>query len=109
MINKEIVDLYPIRECNFESNDGKVTVVYDKFEKSFLDKIVKNKKSRIAKIDLDKIGSFVWLQCDGKKKVSEIIDLAEKEFEEEEKMVERVEMFLNQLVHKKFIRFYTIK
>jgi len=109
MINKEILDLYPLHECDYELKDDKVTVIYDKFEKTFLDKLIKNKKKRIAKIKLDKIGSFLWLQCDQKKNVSEIIELAKKKFDDEDKMAERIELFFNQLVSKKFIRFYTIK
>lgn len=109
-MNNEILELYPVRQCEYEIKEDKVTVVYDKFKKTFLDKIIKNKSKRVAKIDLDKIGSFVWLRCDGKKNVAEIIQQTEKEFgENEEKLDQRVELFLTQLVGKKLIRFYTIK
>lgn len=106
----EIDNLIPVRECKHEIVDGKVVVIYDKLKKTILDKFIKNKDRRIAKIDLDDIGSFIWLRCDGKKKVSEIIEETENEFgENEEKIKERATLFLNQLAQKKFIRFYTIK
>jgi hypothetical protein len=109
-MNNEILELYPVRQFEYEIKEGKVTVAYDKFEKTILDKLIKNKSKRVAKIDLDKIGSFVWLQCDGKKSVAQIIDVTKKEFgENEEKLDERVKLFLTQLVGKKFIRLYTIK
>lgn len=109
-MNEELLDLYPLRECEYKVNSDKVTIIYDKFEKTFLDKIIKNKKKRIAKIDLDKIGSFVWLNCNGKKKVFEIIEETEQAFgDKEEKIKERAILFLNQLAQKKFIRFYSIK
>lgn len=109
-MNDEILELYPIRECKFEVKDGIVTVLYDKFEKTFLDRIIKSKKKRIAKIKLDKIGSFVWNICDGKRTTADIINECEKEFgENEEKIPDRVKLFLNQLAGKKFIRFYTLK
>ena len=104
-----ILDLYPFRQCEYESNDGIVTVHYDNFGKSWIDKIIKPKKAKVAKIDLDEIGSFVWISCDGKNKVSDIIRLTEDQFPDDDKIAERVKLFVAQLESKKFIRFYTIK
>lgn len=106
----EIDALIPVRQCEHKINDGVVVLIFDKLKKTILDKFFKNKNRRIAKIDLDEIGSFVWLQCDGKRNVSEIIKLTKEEFgEKEEKIEERAKLFINQLAQKRFIRFYTIK
>lgn len=105
----EILDLFPLRQCKYDSNDGIVTVHFDKFVKSWFDKIIKPKKEKIAHIDLDEIGSFIWLNCDGKNKVSDIITLTKNQFDDKDKIEERVKLFMAQLESKKFIRFYTIK
>ena len=105
----EIDSYIPVRECKHELKGDLVLVIFDKFKKSWLDKIIKPKKEKIAKIELDELGSFVWLNCDGKRTVSEIINLTEENFSEAEKIAERVKLFFTQLESKKFIRFYTIK
>lgn len=105
-LNNEYI---PVRECEYKIKGGIVTVIFTKFEKTWLDKIIKPKKEKIAKIELDDIGSFVWLNCDGKKNINDIIKLTEIEFDNKDKISERVQLFLTQLESKKFIRFYTIK
>lgn len=105
----EIEELIPVRQCNHEIKEGIVTVKYDRFEKTWFDKLIKPKKDKVANIDLDEIGSFIWLNCDGRNKVSDIINLSKKEFPDKEKVEERVKLFMSQLEMKKFIRFYTIK
>jgi hypothetical protein len=46
---------------------------------------------------LDKIGSFVWKQCDGRHTVKEILYNLEKEFPGEENLEQRLILFLNQM------------
>lgn len=106
----EIENLIPVRQCEYTIEENLVTVVFDKLKKTIIDKFIKNRDRRIAKIDLDEIGSFVWLQCDGKRNVSEVIDLTKEQFgDNEEKIEERAKLFINQLAQNKLIRFYTIK
>ncbi|HET55051.1 MAG TPA: PqqD family protein [Ignavibacteria bacterium] len=105
----DISDYIPVRECGHKIKNDKVIVHYDKFEKTWLDKFIKPKKEKIAKIELDEIGSFIWLNCDGKNRVSTIVELSKINFPGKEKIEERVTLFLTQLENKKFIRFYTIK
>ena len=104
---KEMLDLYPFRECRYEVNGDIVTVFYDKFEKTWVDKVLRLKKERTAKVDFDEVGSFIWLLCDGKVSVGEIINKAEEHFKDKVKPAdERVSLFLSQLENRKFIRFY---
>lgn len=105
----EILNYIPVRECEYELKENKVIVLFKNFEKSWLDKIIKPKKEKVAKIELDEIGSYVWLRCDGKKNVNEIIDETKKDFSGDDKIEERTELFFKQLEQKKLIRFYTIK
>lgn len=106
---REILNYIPVRECNHEIKDDKVFVVYDKFEKTWFDKIIKPKKEKIARIELDEVGSFIWLNCDGKNKSEDLIKLAQEKFTNYGQIEQRVLLFLTQLENKKFIRFYTIK
>lgn len=106
---KAILNYIPVRECNHEIKDDKVFVIYDKFEKTWFDKIIKPKKEKIARIELDEVGSFIWLKCDGKNKSEDLVKLAQEKFTEHEQIEQRVLLFLTQLESKKFIRFYTIK
>lgn len=58
------------------------------------------------KIDLDKLGSFIWKQIDGKKTIYEIGQLLKEEFKEEaEPLYERLIQYMNILKNNKFIEF----
>ncbi len=105
----DISDYIPVRECSHKIKNEKVFVHYDKFEKTWLDKFIKPRKEKVAEIELDEIGSFIWLNCDGKNNVKRIIELTQVRFSKDEKIDQRVSLFLTQLENKKFIRFYTIK
>ncbi|MBI9072367.1 MAG: PqqD family protein [Melioribacteraceae bacterium] len=101
-------NLFPVRKCEFEINNELVTVLFIKEKKSFIEKIIfKNKTQKPNKIDLDKIGSFIWILCDGKNTVANIIEKAGKEFlENEDQMNSRVEIFINQLNKNHLITLY---
>jgi len=98
-MNEELLDVYPVHAMEFELKDGIVTLLYinpnpNYFEKTFF----KEKLNKPKKIDLDDVGSFVWTKCNGETKVSEIIELVQKEFGEKVKDAkERVTLFINQL------------
>lgn len=104
-----IEEYIPVRLCGFEINDNVATVFYDKFEKTWLDKLIGNKKTKTAKVDFDQIGSFVWLNCDGKTNVKTIIEKTKEKFSDADSIDERVILFLKQLENRKFIRFYERK
>ena len=79
--------LYPIRECDFEENEGLVIVLY------------KNKKP-----------SFIWHLCDGNKNVGEIINTTQSHFNEKiEPAEQRVHLFINQLNKNRLIKLYEKK
>ena len=62
------------------------------------------KTPRVSNIDLDKFGSFVWLQIDGERSIFEIGKLVSAEFgEAAEPLYERLSKFFYTLNEEKFV------
>lgn len=103
--------VYPVRICGYEANGGIITVLFKKEKLGFIEKTFFKKQSQKPhKIDLDEIGSFIWLQIDGKKNIGELIEIAKNEFGEKiEPAVERVELFINQMHKNKFVSLFEKK
>jgi len=107
------LELTPVkkqRETRRES--GLVTVLIPRFKwKPVQDLMVKNGRDPDFWLDLDEIGSEVWLSIDGKKKVSEIGSLLQEKFKENEKILERVSTdqnlvkFISMMYNNKIITF----
>ena len=80
-MSRDFKSIFPFRACHFEENEGLITVLYQNPKSSFIERIFfKKLVKKPYKIDLDKIGSFVWKLCDGKNNVSDIIEKARIEF-----------------------------
>lgn len=110
----EIRELYPVRSCEHEPNEENgelITVLYKNTNPSFIEKLFfKKQLEKPVKIDLDEIGSYIWLMCDGSKKISEMIDVAKEHFGEKiEPAEQRTELFINQLVKNKLAVLYKKK
>mgnify|MGYP001082137039 CR=1 FL=1 len=105
---KDFSELYPIRDCEFIENEELVTVLYKKEKPTFIEKIFfKKSVEKPYKIDLDKIGTFVWKLCDGNNNIEMIIEKASGEFGKEiEPAKERVELFINQMNKNRLITLY---
>ena len=90
--------------------DGIVTLLEPKFKNRFLVKYLRPRvKNPFLKIKLDQIGSAVWLLCDGKRCVGEIVDQMEAKFEKEiEPCIGRLELFLTHLERSNYISFINI-
>ncbi|HSL88096.1 MAG TPA: PqqD family protein [Ignavibacteriaceae bacterium] len=84
-----------------------VTVLTPKFKNKFAVMYVLPKmKNKYFKIKLDKLGSFVWLNLNGKNKVREIINKSVAEFGDEiHPADERINKFLLELFNNKLISF----
>jgi len=78
--------------------EGLVQIKIPKFTsslgKSFL-KIIKKDNKFTA--NMDKIGSIVWKNSDGKKTVKEILEILKKEFPKEDEIDQRLFLFLQQM------------
>ena len=110
----EMRELYPVRACEYEPNEENnelITVLYINKNPSFIEKLFfKKQLAKPVKIDLDEIGSYIWLKCDGSKNVNELINEAKEHFGEKiEPAEERTELFVNQLVKNKLAVLYKKK
>ena len=72
----------------------KVPKFSSKFGKSFCNII---KKDNSFSANMDKIGSVVWKNCNGRNSVKEILDILKKEFPKEENIDNRLFLFLQQM------------
>jgi len=86
------------------NNEGLVEIIMPKFDsklgKSFC-KVIKKENSFTA--NMDKYGSLVWKNCDGKKTVKDILNIMEKEFPNEENLDQRLILFLQQMNSLRYI------
>lgn len=102
------LDLTPVKLYSDKlDSDGLVTVFVPKFKNEFAQKFIAPKmKSADFKINFDKLGSAVWSNMDGNKKVQEIIQTVSAEIGDEiQPAVERVSKFIFQLYEQKLISF----
>ncbi len=103
-----ILSLYPVRLHEYEVVNDIVVVLFIDPKPSFIEKIFFKKLSKTpSKLDLDEIGSFIWLLCDGKLSVEEIIQKGRENFGEKIEPAEnRVETFFKNLYAQKLIELY---
>ncbi|MBK9098902.1 MAG: PqqD family protein [bacterium] len=109
--NSNTLDLTPFKLFSEEVDKEKqVTVIVPKFKNEFAKKlIVPRIKSADFRIKLEKFGSAVWMNLDGKKNVQEIIKIVSEKFGEELiQPEERVSKFIFQLYEQKLISFNEI-
>ena len=77
-------DLVRIKVPKFKSNFGK----------SFCNII---KKENTFTANLDKLGSLIWENCDGKNTVKQILKIVKKEFPNEKNIDQRLFFFIQQM------------
>ena len=89
-----------------EDSEGIVKLTVPKFESKFGKSFCKLiKKDNHFTANLDKLGSIVWKNCDGKKTVEDILKILEKEFSDEKDINQRLYLFLQQLQNLGYITF----
>ena len=86
-------DLVSLKVPKFKSNFGK----------SFC-KLIRKEDTFPA--NLDKLGSIVWKNCDGKNTVKQILEIIKKEFPKEENIDQRFFLFLQQMRSLHYIEYY---
>lgn len=81
-----------------EDTEGLIEIKVPKFNgnfgKSFL-KLIRKDNTLIG--SLDKMGSVVWKNCDGKKTVKQILGILEKEFPNQKELDQRLFLFIQQM------------
>lgn len=80
----------------------KVPKFTSNFGKSFC-KVVKKDQTFSAK--MDKIGSIVWKNCDGKKSVKKILEILEKKYPKEKQIDQRLFLFLQQMKNLHYLEY----
>lgn len=92
------------RDLDWNENNGLVTVVqknsgfYNKIAQKFFG------TPKESNIDLDELGSFIWLSIDGKRNIIEIGEMLKEEFgEDAEPLYPRLVKFMQVLVDVKYI------
>jgi len=101
-------DLTPFKLHSEEIDENNfVTVITPKFRNKLLQKFILPKmKNKHFKIELDKFGSFIWLNINGKNSAADIINISSQHFGDEINPAdERVGIFLYQLFENKLISF----
>lgn len=108
MDNKEIyLNLIPVRNIEFEIENDLVVLLVPKNPKKYEKLFFKKWSSTPNKYDLDEIGSFIWMCCDGINDFELIIEMASNKFQEKiEPAYDRIKLFLDTMSKNHFIKYY---
>jgi hypothetical protein len=105
---EEFLNFKPVRE-DFEwykTDEDLVRIVVPKFKGSLGKKFCRLLgREETFTVNLDKIGSSVWENCDGKHNVKQILELLEKQFPDEENLIHRLILFLQQMKKLRYINY----
>lgn len=106
------MDLVPVRTRGHDLSDGKVIILFPKFEGQVFKWFSPSTQKMFFKIKLDELGTAVYESMDGIRNVQQLCDklvswqnLSEKAAEE---MEERISKFVMDLYGKKLISFKQI-
>ena len=92
---------YRPRRADFEWStnvEGLVEIKVPKFESNFGKSFCKViRKENMFTANMDKLGSLVWKNCDGKNTVKQILKIVKKEFPEEKNIDQRLFSFIQQM------------
>ncbi|MDK2800681.1 MAG: hypothetical protein PWP27_2171 [Clostridiales bacterium] len=101
------LDLIPVIKRNqswIKKENGLIEIIIPR--NKILDRIVRifHKTPKVMRIELDKVGSCVWKNIDGKKNIEEIGKILKAEFGQEvEPLYQRLGTYINILKNNKFI------
>ncbi len=105
---RNFLDYVPVRRPDLEwtETDGLVTLsvvhkgLFDRMAQRFL------KKPKVSRIDLEKVGSAVWLNMDGRRTVGQLADMLSTAFGEAvDPVYERTAQYVRMLHHGGYIRY----
>lgn len=108
--NVNYLELTPIHNHEFTTENELVKVLIPKFKSEFMQKFIPRHKSKHITINLDELGTAVWNKIDGNNKVGNIVsELSEEYGDKIQPANERVTKFLTQMYQYKFILFKEIE
>jgi len=105
---EEMLQYRPIR-ADFQwttNKEGLVEIKVPKFQSNFgksFCNVVKKNQTFSAK--MDKIGSIVWKNCDGKKSVKKILEILEKKYPKEKQIDQRLFLFIQQMKNLHYLNY----
>jgi hypothetical protein len=68
-----LFDFKPVRRCEWqETDDGRIVVLVPRFRGRLGQWLTPRLKDPCFRVKLDQLGSWVWLQCDGRQTVERI-------------------------------------
>lgn len=92
------------------NSDGVVEIKVPKFKSKLGESFCRFiRRENVFNARMDKIGSVVWLNCDGKKTVKDILEILKKEFPEEENIDQRLFLFLRKMDSLGYIELQILK
>ena len=107
-----LLELVPCRMIEYEmSEDVIVTLQAPRFKSRFMRRWIEPRLKRpFLKVELDEIGSSVWMLCDGNRNVKDIAELMRRRFGERiEPCYERLGLFFQQLEANRFITYSNLE
>jgi hypothetical protein len=111
-VDVNLLELVPRRIAEHEiDGEGIVTILMQRFRNRYLERLfVPRFRSKYIRINLDEIGSEVWLLCDGRRSVGEIAAAMRERFEERvEPCADRLAIFFGQLQRAHFIEYANLE
>ena len=101
---------YMPKRLDFEwstNADGFVELKVPKFKGNFGKSFCKViRKDDTFTANMDKIGTLIWKNCDGKQTVKQILEKLKKEFPNEENIDQRLFLFLQQMNSLNYLDFF---
>lgn len=101
------LDLIPVRKHKHEMNGNeKVKLVVPKFDKGWMQKFfIAPAGKKTVNIQLDEMGSAVWLRIDGEKTVAKIAEELVNNYPDTDEAQDRVLSFISMLYEQRYITF----
>lgn len=103
-----LLELIPNRVIEYDADENViVTLQAPRFKSDFMRKWLQPRLKRpFLRVELDEIGSSVWMLCDGRRKIGEIAEIMQRRFGDKiEPCYDRLGAFFQQLEHARFIAY----
>jgi len=107
-----LLELVPRRLIEHELGDDKLVILHaPRFKAKWLRKLFEPRlKQPFLKVNLDEIGTEVWLNIDGVRDIKEIADMMKEKFKDKiEPCYDRLGLFMAQLERSRFICYTNIE
>jgi len=104
----EFLSFIPLR-VGYEwtvDDEGFVHITVPKFQGKWGTRLCRVlRRTQTFTADMDRLGSIVWLQCNGKNTVKDILEEVKKEYTDENELDQRLFLFLQQMKNLNYLLF----